>query len=190
MRVLSVLFTLALLPAAAHAATVDDFTLTYFNYDYPGQTEIETFSLPSRPTPDCAAAGGANCVANQYFILDNIPVTIAGDPDPTADGPGTDTATFYTTTYQDANYYNYSIDTSLGGVTAYQGSQQYFSGPVSSPTFIPGIYDVSYSMDGSTLDGTVSIVQEAAATPEPSNIMLLGTGVLSLAGALRRRANA
>lgn len=45
-----------------------------------------------------------------------------------------------------------------------------------------------YSLNGNLpLDYTVSITPDTGATPEPSSLVLLGTGVLGLAGAVRRR---
>jgi hypothetical protein len=172
------------IPVAAHADTYN-FTLTYYNYDSPGQTEIETFSLPSSPTPDCSVV--SNCDADRYFILDNVANNIAGDPDPTVDGPGTTTVTFFTADAQNIYFdFGFSFNDDLGGVVSYVGPLQYFTGSVSSPTFTPGTYEISYSQDGS-LDGTISIVD---ATPEPSSLMLLGTGMLGLAGTVCRRIHA
>ncbi len=110
-------------PAAAKADTYD-FTLTYMNYDYPGQTEIETFSLPSSPTPNCSVT--TNCDPDRYFILDGVANNIAGDPDPTADGPGTTTVTFFTADAENIYFDSgISIDDDLGGMYSYGGAQQY-----------------------------------------------------------------
>ena len=168
------------IPATAHADTIDDFTITYLNYYGDGTNVTYTFSLPSTPTLDCAAAGGANCVSGQYFIVDNVPYFVSGD-DEGGDGPGTSTETFFT----ENSDIGFSFDNNYGQIYAYPLPQQYFSGSVSDPTFIPGVYTFTYG-DGMP-DGTLAIVAE---TPEPSSFVLLGTGVLGILGAAKRKLRA
>jgi hypothetical protein len=55
---------------------------------------------------------------------------------------------------------------------------QYFTGDVSDPTFIPGDYTLQHSV------GTLDITP----VPEPSPLILLGSGLLFVAGGLRWRA--
>jgi hypothetical protein len=73
------------------------------------------------------------------------------------------------------------------------GSPQLFSGPVSSPTFVPGSYQVASWVTetnlvfdgGSPSGGTITVTSTGTAVPEPSTWMLTLAGVL-IAGAGRK----
>lgn len=75
-----------------------------------------------------------------------------------------------------------------GGIVLATGGAVYFSmasgsplwtGDPFSPMFLPGHYD-NFNQTGSGLD--IALV-----TPEPSSVVLLGTGMVAVAGAIRRR---
>ena len=70
---------------------------------------------------------------------------------------------------------------------------QLYSGGVGAPTILPGSYTTTYGNFGgsnplaSSSNINITTVGSAAVTPEPSSILLLGTGVLGIAGVLRRK---
>ena len=69
----------------------------------------------------------------------------------------------------------------VGPVAALLSYSPFFTGSPGAPIFIPGVY--SYPDDGilTITDQTPTV------TPEPSSLALLGTGVLGVAGVVRRR---
>ena len=147
----SLLFSLA-----AHASTLDNFTLTS-NSD----GSVITFQLAGTPTP--------TTVEYEGFEFDNM-MTSAG--------------------LRNILFF----DTGNGGGLNLDGTglpygPQLFSGTDANPTFLLNTFQLSNSSDLTTNDYTLSITQ-VGATPEPSSLLMLGTGALGLCGAMRRRVTA
>ena len=83
------------------------------------------------------------------------------------------------------------FDTGNGGGLNLDGTglpygPQLFTGTDADPTFILNTFQLSDSSDLTTNDYTLSITQ-VGATPEPSSLLMLGTGALAVCGAMRRR---
>jgi hypothetical protein len=157
-----------LLTALAAATPAFATSLDYFTVDFGGS--VYTWSLPSTPTI-------VSPPGDDYFEVANVLISTNG---------GTPVST--TVAFSD-------VDMTFGGTGGFylfgpfnlqlENPPQMFSGPLSDPTFTPGVYDVQNDSNTSQ-KGTVTI----SATPEPGTLALFGTGILFLAGALRRRLHA
>ena len=164
-----------LFPVAASAASTDTFHLVGHDLDI-------RFSIAANPEPESSDPSIG-------FFLDDVRFTANG--------------TRYTAAPADF------FVSDVGGGFAFQddgdliqyfsfSGPQLFTGPVDHPTFTTGNFTVqAVFCPGSDPEGPpvsctlpsydLSITGQTAVTPEPSTLLLLGTGVLGSAGVVRRR---
>lgn len=144
---------------AARADTLDSFTLTG-----PGNTDI-TFSLPSNPTP--------SSYYNSGFEIKNVTLDVNG-------------------TNQIDNLFVYYSGSNGGGIRSSGWlfdlyGAQLFTGTAKYPTFTTGDFTLTAwqgdNGDSNNANYNLNITAGTAVTPEPSSLLLLATGLMTLAAA-------
>jgi hypothetical protein len=121
---------------------------------------VFTFSLDSSPAVSSKPS---------YFTIQNVAYDLNG----VAQAP----ETFY--------FYIAGLGGGVGSSEFNFGIPQLFSGSTSAPTFLTGVFTgYDYQVQG---HATMTITPAITSVPEPSSMILLGTGILGASGALKRK---
>lgn len=166
MRWCPAIVSCCLLFAVSVPALADDiFTLS-------NSSHTITFDLPASP-----ASPETTCGLGAGFCFNSVSLTVDGAPQTgnvvVFDNGGLSVS---------GNYIYYYL--------IYGEGPALFTGTPAAPTFAPGEFDVFSSYfppPEFTGPFTLTIEPAATATPEPSSLILLGSGALGLVGILRRR---
>jgi PEP-CTERM motif len=143
------------------------------------------FTLPPQPTPDQSGEDFTNI---PFFFFNNVAVT--------TDGVATNQGVLFVDGAQRIEFADEWAVSSEGQVIFNHFSfgffesdgKKIFSGPVGSPTFIPGSDDGLLFVPGQVNEPAATLhIETVAQTPEPDSFVLLGSGLLGFAGVIRRK---
>ena len=176
----SLVCALALSCALPAMARADTFSIT-------GNGQSVSFSLPGTVAPSSSNSTSG-------LVVDGVPVDVNGVVLTTDIGFGLGGGNSFPDMFLGDGASVGDENTASGyPYYTYADGSQLFSGSVTDPTFTPGTYTidniVDLTFDGGLSNGdyTLAISNGASVTPEPSSLLMLGTGVLGLAGMYRRK---
>jgi hypothetical protein len=187
------LFTLVILasaftlPLTAHADAIDQFTFNFVTP--PGYVSANlTIDLPASPPPSFWTDPGFGCDPVDCFAV----VGESGSTSYLFD--------FYQSAPDSTEFIRFTVFNPLfGPPSAVRGwalifaAEDVFTGSVSDPTFLTGIFDAMYRpfATSPTFPGSITIEPIDTTVPEPSSLILLTTGALFLIAfvATRKRAH-
>jgi hypothetical protein len=150
---------------SASRAQADGVDLT-FNYEFAGNTFI--WHLPASPGP----IDPSNFTGDMFAILSVSYIENDMPQIPTE---------FDFFSFGDGGGFEIIPPTLSGTPPANTFGAQLYSGTTESPTFTPGIYHLNNDTPDGPLDTLI------ISTPEPSSLMLLGSGLLALLGFARKK---
>jgi hypothetical protein len=149
----------------AFATSLDNFSIT------DGETgAVYTFSLAANPNPP-------SIVTASYFEMTGVTMLV--------NGVSETGNVFFEDSSNAGGAAIFGTTITLDDVGV--GNAQLFTGMNNDPTFDLGTFTLLNDSHPTVAADDASVTISSAAAPEPSSFILLGTGVLGLAGVVRRR---